>query len=191
MTAARAHATYDDILALPEGVTGEIIFGMLETQPQPRPLHVSAASELGALLSGPFRRGIGGPGGWWIIDEPEVHAGSHVLVPDLAGWRVSRMPELPETAYFTLTPDWVCELLSPATAKRDRGVKMDAYAEIGVGHLWIVDVDLRVLEVFEREGPRWVRLGAFADDALMRAKPFDAIEFDLGALFRPPVPASR
>ena len=93
--------------------------------------------------------------------------------------------------YVTLAPDWVCELLSPATAKRDRGVKMDACAEIGVGHRWMVDVDLRVLEVFEREGPRWVRLGAFADDALLRAKPFDAIEFGLVSLFRPPVPAAR
>lgn len=191
MTAARKHATYDDILALPEGVTGEIIFGALETQPQPRPRHVSAASELGALLGGPFRRGIGGPGGWWIIHEPEVHLGSHVLVPDIAGWRVERMPELPETAFFTLAPDWVCELLSPATAKRDRGVKMDAYAEVGVKHLWLVDVDLRVLEVFRNESARWVRLGAFTDDdgAVCRPEPFDAVDFDLGALFRPPVPA--
>jgi Uma2 family endonuclease len=184
---ALAQATYDDILALPEGVTGEIIFGVLHTQPQPRPRHASAASRLAGVLGGPFSLGKDGPGGWWIIAEPEVHSGGHVLVPDLAGWRVERMAELPDAAYFSLVPDWVCEILSPSTAKRDRGVKMEVYAELGVGHLWLIDADLRVLEVFRLEGTRWMRLGAFADDALCRPEPFDGVEMDLGALWRSPV----
>ena len=187
MTAARAHATYEDLLALPEGVTGEIIYGALVTHPRPRPRHANAGSTLGGDLHGAFQRGRGGPGGWWILDEPEVHASGHVVAPDLGGWRVERMAELPETAYFPLAPDWVCEVLSRGTAKRDRGSKMDAYAEMGVGHLWLVDVDVQTVEIYRREGGNWLRLATFADEALFRAEPFDAVELDLGALWRAPV----
>jgi Uma2 family endonuclease len=181
MPAERAKATYEDILALPEGVRGEIIFGVLETQAQPRARHQVTASKLAFLLGPPFVWGRGGPGGWHIIAAPEIHAGGHVLVPDLAGWRTERMPEVPDTAFFSLAPDWVCEILSPSTTKRDRGVKMDAYAEIGVEHVWIVDVDERVLEAFRREGSRWLRIAAFIDGARCRAEPFDAIELELDA----------
>lgn len=184
--AQRAHVppTFEELDRLEEGVRGEIIFGQLETHAAPRPRHVASASRLGARLGRAFDEGDGGPGGWWILDEPQVRRGGHALIPDLAGWRVERMPELPTEAYFSLAPDWVCELSSPSTAKRDRGVKMDAYAAIGVACLWLIEVDERLLEAFRCDDGRWLRLGAHVDDACARVPPFD--ELELGALWRPP-----
>ena len=140
-------ATYADIEALPPHVTGEILYGVLHSHPRPAPRHSMAASVLGAEMIGPFQKGRGGPGGWIILDEPELHLGPHVVVPDIAGWRRERMPKLPETAYFETAPDWVCGVLSPSTARIDRTDKLAIYAADGVGHCWLVDPDARTLEV--------------------------------------------
>src|SRR5512142_1994617 len=120
-------ACYEDILRLPSHVVGEIVDGELVVSPRPGPRHALAASSLGIEIGGPFGRGRGGPGGWIILDEPELHLGQQVLVPDLAAWRRERMPSLPDTAWFTLAPDWVCEVLSPSTAIVDRTGKQEAY----------------------------------------------------------------
>ncbi len=152
---ATAHklATYEDLFDLPENLVGEIIHGQLITHPRPAPKHAVASSAIGDELVSPFQKGRGGPGGWWILDEPELHLGPHILVPDLAGWRRERMPEMPDTAYFTLPPDWVCEVLSPDTARTDRADKMPIYAEYGVPFLWLIDPVPRTLEIFVlREG---------------------------------------
>jgi Uma2 family endonuclease len=125
-------ATYADILRLPENVVGEIVDGELIVSPRPAPRHALAASTLGVEL-GPFSRNRGGgPGGWFILDEPELHLDQHVLVPDLAGWRRGSMPSLPETPWFAIVPDWVCEILSPSTAVADRTRKQEIYREQGV-----------------------------------------------------------
>ena len=121
-------ATYEDVLNAPENKVAEILDGELFLSPRPAPRHAAAASSLGGRVGGPFDGGIGGPGGWWILDEPELHFGEHVLVPDLAGWRRERMPAIPDVAFFTLAPDWVCEVLSPSTARIDRGEKLPIYA---------------------------------------------------------------
>jgi len=102
-------ATYEDLCALPHNVVGEIINGELVVSLRPVPRHALATSYLGGELTGPFGRGRGGPGGWLILFEPELHLGDHVLVPDLAGWLRERMPGVPDTAWFGLRPDWVCE----------------------------------------------------------------------------------
>jgi Uma2 family endonuclease len=136
MTAtARKLATYEDLFDLPENIIGQIIHGQLITQPRPAPKHALASSSLGDELMSPFQKGRGGPGGWWILDEPELHLGPHILVSDLAGWRRERLPELPTTAYFTLPPDWICEILSPSTARLDRADKMPIYAAQGISFL--------------------------------------------------------
>ena len=118
-------ATYEDLIAVPEHLVAEILDGELYTSPRPAPRHALAHSWLGALLMPPFGGGRGGPGGWMILDEPDLHPGLDVLVPDLAGWRRERMPRLPETAYFPLAPDWLCEIVSPSTAAIDRTKKPD------------------------------------------------------------------
>ncbi len=181
---AKRSATYEDLLAVPEHLVAEIIQGTLITNPRPGATHTRAASSLGVELGGPFDRGKGGPGGWILLDEPELHLhGGHVLVPDLAGWRRERMPVLPNAAAFELAPDWVCEVLSPSTAATDRTDKLPLYATESVGHVWLVDPITRTLEVLRLDGARWSLVGTWRDDARVRAEPFDAIELELAALW--------
>lgn len=180
---ARTRSVYDEFLAVPSNMIAEIINGVLETQARPASRHASVSSMLGAELNGPFRRGRGGPGGWLILDEPELHLGKHILVPDLAGWRRERMPELPDVAFFELAPDWICEVVSPSTEARDRAAKLPIYATHEVKHAWIVDPLTQTLEVFRLESGRWSLLGVHVDNALVRAEPFDAVELELGALW--------
>ena len=179
-------ATYEDLVALPDNLIAEIVDGELHASPKPAPPHVRAGSSLGVVIGGPYDHGRGGPGGWWILDEPELHLGSDVLVPDVAGWRKIRMPHLPETAYFPVAPDWVCEILSPSTAVIDRSKKLAIYAREGVGHAWLVDPALQTLEVLRLEAGRWVLLGTHAANAVVRAEPFDGMDLELRLLWAEP-----
>ncbi|HAO32593.1 MAG TPA: Uma2 family endonuclease [Candidatus Competibacter sp.] len=180
---ARQFATYEDLFDLPEHVVGEIIHGQLIAHPRPAPKHVVASSAIGDELVGPFQKGRGGPGGWWVLDEPELHLGSHILVPDLAGWRRERMPALPETAYFTLPPDWICEVLSSSTARVDRAVKMPIYAAQGIPFLWLIDPDLHTLEVFVLSEGRWSLERVCQESDPVSAPPFEAVTFALSDLW--------
>lgn len=178
--ARKRAATYADLEALPEHLVGEIVDGELFVSPRPAIPHASATTALTGELVGPFQFGRGGgPGGWWILDEPELHLGADVLVPDLAGWRKERMPARPRTAAIELPPDWACEVLSPSTAVLDRTRKQDVYARVGVRHLWLVDPIARVLEVLRLEDGRWVVAATHGDLDKARIEPFDAIELDL------------
>jgi Uma2 family endonuclease len=183
--AARKLATYADVLAQPEHVVAEVIGGVLHTMPRPRLRHARAASVLGADLGGPFERGRGGPGGWILLDEPELHLGSEpaIVVPDLAGWRRERMPEIPDEPYATLAPDWVCEVLSPRTEDYDRAEKVPLYARERVTHVWLIDPDVRTLEVLRLDGESYRIANTWRGDVRVRAEPFDAIELELGALW--------
>lgn len=180
---ATRRATYEDVLAAPRHLVAEIIHGVLVTHPRPASRHALASTALGSDLFGPFHRGKGGPGGWILLDEPELHLGGHILVPDLAGWRRERMPEIPDAAAFELAPDWICEVLSPATATTDRADKLPIYADQHVRHAWLVDPTLRTLEAYRLENAHWLLLGTWRDDAEVRAEPFDAIEIELGILW--------
>jgi Uma2 family endonuclease len=181
-------ATYEDILALPPHVTGQIVFGVLHAHPRPAPKHAQAATTLGEELGPPFKRGRGGPGGWLILFEPELHLGHrpgvNVVVPDLGGWRRERMPEMPvDKAYFDLAPDWVCEVLSPSTAALDRGDKLKVWRAHDVTHVWFVDPEALTLEILEKDERGYRVLDVFSGSNQVRAVPFDAIELDLGALW--------
>lgn len=179
---AKRPATYEDLCRVPEHLVAEIIDGELLVHPRPAPKHARAASSLGIEVGSPFDKGSGGPGGWWILDEPEVHLGADVVVPDLAGWRRERLPRLPDTAWFEVAPDWVCEVLSPATYKTDRKRKMPLYARHGVSRLWLVDPETRTLEAYRRQKERWLLLHTFADQDPVAAEPFQAVPFGLGSL---------
>ena len=176
-------ATYQDVLDAPEHVVAEVIDGTLYTHPRPAPRHTLASSTLGNKIGPPFHGGDGGPGGWWILDEPELHLGDAILVPDLAGWRRERMPELPDTAYFTLTPDWTCEVLSVSTRKLDLLRKRPIYAREGVAHLWLIDPIDRTLEAFELHNGQWLLIANLQDDEPVTIRPFNAITFSLGELW--------
>ena len=125
-------ATYEDLLALPEHVVGEIIDGELVVSP---------------------------------------------------GWRRERMPEIPDVPFFELAPDWLCEILSPSTAARDRTRKMHHYARAGVRHVWLVDPVPETLEVFRLDGEGWRLALSVAGRTAVRAEPFEALELDLAALW--------
>jgi Uma2 family endonuclease len=180
---AKKRATYEDVLAAPPHMVAEIIDGELDLQPRPAFPHAVAASALGEELGPPFKRGKGGPGGWMILYEPEVHLGADILVPDLAGWRRERMPETPTTAFTELAPDWVAEVLSPSTYAKDRGRKLAVYAREGVRHVWLVEPAARVLEVLRLDGGSYRIIATLEGDAEVRAEPFDAIELDRAALW--------
>jgi len=174
-------ATYDDLANLPDNLVGEIVEGELHASPRPAPRHLGAASRLGGLLVPRFDRPP--DGGWRILDEPELHLGNDVCVPDIAGWRRERLPRLPDEAFFVLAPDWACEILSPSTAALDRGRKLAIYAREAIPHCWLIDPLARTLEVLQLESGRWTILATHVGDAVVRAVPFDAIDLPLGRLW--------
>ena len=188
-----SQATLADIAALPDNVNGEIIDGELIASPRPAPAHALAASAVGGELFGSFGGAGGsgpGPGGWWILDEPELHLGGHVLVPDVAGWRRERLPSLRGFTAFTVTPDWVCEVVSPSSVRRDRVRKMAIYAALGVSYAWIVDPDAQVVESYQLIDGRWTVAAAEGGAETVRLPPFDAVELDIGRWWLPEEPAS-
>ena len=182
----REHATYEDLMKVPENMVAELIEGELYAWPRPAGPHTNAASVLGFLLGPPFQLGQGGPGGWWIQDEPELHLGRNVLVPDLGGWRKERMPEIPKNHIYAIPPDWVCEVLSHSTARIDRAKKLPIYAHHGIGHAWIVDVEQQYLEVKRLVDGHWSDVAIFTGAEKVRAEPFDAIELDMTLVWGPP-----
>lgn len=188
MAMERKSATYADLEALPDNVVGELVNGELHASPRLSFLHAAAASRLSGELVSPFARGRDGPGGWIILNQPEVHLNNDVLVPDIAGWRQERMPQHPRTAAFTLAPDWACEVLSAPTKSMDRTVKLPVYAREGVQHVWLVDPKLRTLEVFRLDGLRYTQLVTHIGKAHVRAEPFEALELELAYLWgeKPP-----
>jgi Uma2 family endonuclease len=188
---SRQRATYQDVLDAPKHLVAEIINGDLRLISRPAGAHCAVASSLGDVLAA-FKRGRGGPGGWIILGEPELHFGEDVVVPDLAGWRIERMPLVENVAYFTLAPDWLCEVLSKSTEKTDRSEKLPIYAANGIGHVWLINPIQRTLEVMRRLDDKWLTVAVHRDDQRVRAEPFDAVELDLAILWAdlaPPPPS--
>jgi Uma2 family endonuclease len=186
MGVPRKKVTYEDLVAVPEPLVAELIDGDLLTCPRPRPRYANAASALGGLLFDPFRRGIGGPGGWTILVESELHLGEDVLVPDLAGWRRERFAAVDlDTVGIKVAPNWVCEVLSPSTARIDRARKLPIYAREHVGHAWLVDPVAQTLESFQLSNDHWTLLATYEGSTKARVTPFDAIEIDLPMLWTP------
>lgn len=166
----------------------ELIEGVLYQSPRPASLHSAAASVVGEELGPPFKRGKGGPGGWIILDEPEIHLGADIVVPDVAGWRRATLPEIPDAPFFEVRPDWLCEVASPSTRALDRGKKLDVYRRAGVTHIWIIEPhdrsnETEFLEILGLDGPSYRIVDRAEGAELRRLRPFDAIEFDVGALW--------
>jgi len=181
---AGKEATYEDLYDLPENMTGEIIDGELIVTPRPSRKHVFAATSLGGVVTVSYQLGkTGGPGGWIILIEPEIRFGKDTLVPDLAGWKRERFPVEEPHNWISVAPDWICEVISPSTARNDRVKKMRIYARHEVRHAWLIDPLLKILEVNRLEAGRWVSLDVFAENDKIRAEPFQEVEIDLGDLW--------
>lgn len=190
----RRRATYADIRDAPEHVVAEIVHGELWLSPRPAGPHTAVASALGDSLGPPFKRGRGGPGGWLILFEPELHLGSEIVVPDLAGWRRERLPKVANAPFITIAPNWLCEVVSDSTEKLDRAKKLLIYAAHSVHNVWIINPLQQTLEVLRLHAGNWLTVAVHCDNAKVRAEPFDAIEFDLADLwadFEAPPPRKR
>jgi Uma2 family endonuclease len=187
-TPAPTLATYADLLALPEDSRAEVIAGEVVASPSPLPRHSHVQGSARSFIGVPFQDddGRGGPGGWWIFVEVDVALGPHDIVrPDLAGWRKPRLPRPGAVRPIEVVPDWVCEILSPSTAARDRVHKRALYARAGVPHYWLIDPDARVLEALTLREGVWFEAGVLDDTAIARIPPFEAIELEVGRLFLP------
>lgn len=184
-------ATYQDVLDAPEGMRAEILDGELVMQARPMPGHDFVEGSLATRLTTAYQYGGGGPGapgGWWIVREPELHFGNRdyrTLVPDIAGWRKERMPAIDPAARYPVVPDWVCEILSPSTARTDRMLKMRIYAEVGVQDLWIADPATRTLEVYTLRDGHWTLLAIHGDEGEADAPPFAEVPLPLAELWLP------
>jgi Uma2 family endonuclease len=183
VSTAKKWATYEDVLAAPPDKVAEVVNGDLYTSPRPSMLHARAASVLGAELGPPFGRGRSGPGGWVILDQPELHLGRQILVPDLGGWRRERLPEIPDAPFMTVPPDWVCEVLSPSTQGLDRAEKLPVYGKHGVANAWLLDPIARLLEVYRVDGTSYRLIATHHGDEAVKAEPFEVFELELSLLW--------
>jgi Uma2 family endonuclease len=181
-------ATYEDLLAVPDRVRAEVLSGAVVTAPAPLPRHSHVQGSTRRFIGGPFQDddGRGGPGGWWIFVEVDIALGRHDIVrPDLSGWRRERLPRPGSVRPIEVVPDWICEILSPATATRDRVQKRNLYARAGVPHYWLIDPEARVLEALALRDGAWLEAGVYDDASTARDPPFEAIELEVGRLFLP------
>jgi len=181
--AAKKEGTYEDLYALPENMTGEIIDGELIATPRPSQKHIYTTSRLDKEIGPPYEIGRGGPGGWIILVEPEIGFGKNILVPDLAGWKRERFSVDESHNWIAIAPDWACEVLSPSTARNDRMKKMRIYARHEVAFAWLIEPTLKMLEAYRLEGGRWLLLDIYAENDKVRIEPFQDIEIDLGGLW--------
>ena len=182
MDPARKSPTMADLDALPSHIKGEIIEGVLYTMTRPRGRHQNTIFAVGSPLRDPFQRGIGGPGGWWILPEPGIELpNTPEISPDVAGWRRERLPALPDDTSIQVVPDWVCEILSPTTQRHDLLIKKPYYARIGVSHHWLVDATARTVTAYRLESGRWLELGVYGDEHEARIEPFDSIALDVAS----------
>jgi Uma2 family endonuclease len=181
---AKRRAVYEDLYTIPQNMTGEIIDGQLVVVPRPSPRHMNVIKALSLEIGPPFERGRGGgPGGWIFLFETEVRLGEDTFVPDLAGWKKERFATSIETNWIAVTPDWVCEVLSPNTALRDRTKKKEIYAQTRVGHLWLVDPHNRTVEVYRLGASGFDPVSVYGGKDKARLEPFSEIEIDLGDLW--------
>jgi Uma2 family endonuclease len=171
----------------------EVVGGEIVRKAMPVIRHSIIQARIVVALAGFHGQGSGGqsPGGWWIGTEPTIELATHeVYQPDVAGWRLERVPELDEYP-IRLVPDWVCEILSPSTADRDLGHKLRGYHRAHVGHYWIVEPVAQILTVYRwQEAGYTTALTARAGE-LVRAEPFDALEIALAAIFDIPPGGGR
>jgi Uma2 family endonuclease len=185
-------ATYEDLMKVPDHFVAEILDGELYATPRPALRHARASTTLGGDLTTRFDGPGGGgenPGGWWILDEPELHLQEDVVVPDIAGWRRERVPTIPDAAWLDVAPDWVCEIISPRTESIDRGHKLRIYARECVVNLWLVNPIAKTLEVYRLSEDKWTLLRTYVNNEMVQAEPFEDVSLTMSRWWLPEAPA--
>ncbi|WP_158623478.1 Uma2 family endonuclease [Corallococcus sp. CA053C] len=165
---------HEEVQTLPHYLVGEALDGILYISAPPTARSMGLTPLLGRA-----------PEGWWWTATPRLLMGQDVLVPDLAGWRSGRPEPLPPGTFIERRPDWICEVLSPASAKLDLGSKLPRYARAGIQHAWVINPVNRVLEVFRLDHERWVLRRAFVGEECVRAEPFEGLELALAPFWLP------
>ena len=190
-------ATYQDVLGAPENMVAQLIDGELYLHARPVDPHVRASGKLYSAIdllydsnfdNDDYGDGDGdgdgdGPEEWAIMPEPELRLGKDVLVPDIAGWRVSKYPRNQANSFSEVVPNWVCEVLSPTTRHIDLGRKRDIYAREGVSHHWIVEPKERTLQVSELSGGKWLPISTLSDAERVSVPPFEKLNISLSRLW--------
>ena len=173
---------YDEIRALPEGMTGEILsLGELRVMSRPGAGHRLSSRRVQRALRG--QDVDEGGTGWWIEVEAEIQLPDERLyVPDLAGWRADGIPTFIKDNPITTVPDWTCEILSRATQAADRVRKLPHYIAAGVGHVWVLDPAARTIEVYQAMNGRPALIAAVEGEGTVTLPPFDT-PIDVGALW--------
>lgn len=93
------------------------------------------------------------------------------------------MPQMPDVPYFSLVPDWVCEVVSDVTGAWDRGPKMRVYARAGVEWLWFIDPLAEGLEIHRLQDGQWRLHEVHLGSGSVNAVPFDAVPLNLSRLW--------
>lgn len=181
---ARKFATFEDLLAVPETQRAELINGELVYHAQASQRHGQAQRALGSVLD-PFARkaGGGGPGGWWIVTEAGVRYASNIACRhDLAGWRRERLPELLEDEYVSVTPDWVCEILSSSNRSNDLVRKKAILHRARVPHYWTIDPSDKIISVHRWTEDGYANVANCEAGERVRLELFEAVEIDISHL---------
>jgi Uma2 family endonuclease len=185
---ASRRKTAEDLLALPDDASAEIVDGEIVEKASPSAEHSYAQGGVQTWLGHRFHRKGGGgadrPGGWWILPEVDVELEAHeVYRPDLAGWRRERASERPKGRPVLLRPDWVCEVLSVSNAKHDLVTKFRTYHRARVPHYWIVDPAEETLAVHRWDDRGYLTVLTAKRGETVRAEPFDGVPLPVGILF--------
>ena len=160
----------------------EIVDGELVQKASPSFEHGDIQGTIFGRLLG--FRGRGTPGGWWFSQEVEVELGTRqVYRPDIAGWRIARVPERPSGSPLRIAPDWVCEVLSPSTTARDLGTKLQAYHRAHVGHYWVAHPIEHLLHVYRWHETGYLLVLSATPGDVVRVEPFDVIDLDIRDIF--------
>jgi Uma2 family endonuclease len=176
-------ATYADLEAVPEHLVAEIIDGRLVTRHHMPPRQNLAHAALLNALNGALGHRRGHAGTWIFLSKPELHLAEHVVVPDLAGWRRERLPDIPDAPWIDLMPDWICEVIAPTTASEDRDRKRQIYAQRGLKHYWLLDPAIRRLEALKLASRACVLQNFYVGCAEVVCEPFAPVQFSLSALW--------
>lgn len=181
-------ATLEELAVLRDcGEAVELVDGELVHKAMPKPEHGAAQVTLGALLF-PFMRKTGGPrgpGGWWIMSEVELlyPQKGEAYRHDLVGFRRDRFPERPTGLPVRERADWVCEILSPSTARYDVVEKQRTLHAHGVPHYWLLNPEHETLTVLRHGPDAYINVLNAGIGDVVHAEPFDAIALDIAELF--------